>query len=323
MPNGWFWPSRNTSRVSATPSPSASRSSVMRLGLTPIGGGAPHRADHGVVEERPGRAVRAHRPRRPARRRWAAPRSSGDARGRRAKALTLSPGAAIGVWPGLQPRAVGIFSVGMLPCGLAAGIAGALPHAGSGEPPVSRRIWSAAPPITATPRAKRVEKLTALASRCHGPTRPQEGIKVCGPVRRTARRFCPRSSALCAGFGRSLGVLQPLLRLSGAPAGRDPALDLAGHPLEPVRIGRRGNLGAQLTGDVVHRGTLVVSCAARSRPGPKPVAAVFIGIAGRLRLDFARQKIDLWRQTGPATSGWERRRARSDDRGPLGNPHCQ
>ena len=35
MPNGWFSPSRNISRVSATPSPSASRSSVMRFGLTP------------------------------------------------------------------------------------------------------------------------------------------------------------------------------------------------------------------------------------------------------------------------------------------------
>src|SRR5262249_38748828 len=77
-----------------------------------------------------------------------------------ANALTLSPGAATGVCPSLHPRAVGIFRVGMLPCGLPAGIVGALPHAGSGEPLVSRRICSAAPPTRATPRAKRVEKLT-------------------------------------------------------------------------------------------------------------------------------------------------------------------
>jgi hypothetical protein len=35
MPNGWFSPSMKTSRVSATPSPSLSRNSVMRLALTP------------------------------------------------------------------------------------------------------------------------------------------------------------------------------------------------------------------------------------------------------------------------------------------------
>ena len=33
MPNGEFKPDRKTERVSATPSPSASRSSVMRLAL--------------------------------------------------------------------------------------------------------------------------------------------------------------------------------------------------------------------------------------------------------------------------------------------------
>ena len=48
-----------------------------------------------------------------------------------ANALTLSPGAATGVCPGAHPLAVGIFSVGRLPCGFAAGIAGALPMAGS------------------------------------------------------------------------------------------------------------------------------------------------------------------------------------------------
>jgi hypothetical protein len=35
MPKGWLSPDRKLSRVSATPSPSASRSSVMRFGLTP------------------------------------------------------------------------------------------------------------------------------------------------------------------------------------------------------------------------------------------------------------------------------------------------
>ena len=35
MPKGWFSPSRKVSRTSATPSPSASRSSVMRFGLAP------------------------------------------------------------------------------------------------------------------------------------------------------------------------------------------------------------------------------------------------------------------------------------------------
>jgi len=35
MPNGWFNPSMNISRFSATPSPSMSRSKVMRFALTP------------------------------------------------------------------------------------------------------------------------------------------------------------------------------------------------------------------------------------------------------------------------------------------------
>ena len=68
-------------------------------------------------------------------------------------------------------------------------------------------------------------------------------------------------------------------------------LDLAGHPLEPVRIGRRGKLGAQLTGDFVHRGLWFFQCAARSRPGPKPVAAVFIGIAGGFALTSPDRKL--------------------------------
>jgi hypothetical protein len=35
MPNGWFICSRNTSWISATPSPSASRNNVMRFALVP------------------------------------------------------------------------------------------------------------------------------------------------------------------------------------------------------------------------------------------------------------------------------------------------
>jgi hypothetical protein len=50
----------------------------------------------------------------------------------------------------------------MLPCGRAVGIFGVLPHAGSCGPCVSRRIWSAAPPINATMRAKPSEKFNAL-----------------------------------------------------------------------------------------------------------------------------------------------------------------
>src|ERR1700722_19215473 len=79
-----------------------------------------------------------------------------------ANALTLSPGAASGVWPGLQPWAVGILRVGILPCGLAGGIAGELPQAGSGEPWVNWRDTRAAPPTSATARAKTSEKLKAL-----------------------------------------------------------------------------------------------------------------------------------------------------------------
>jgi hypothetical protein len=58
--------------------------------------------------------------------------------------------------------AVGILSVGILPCGLAAGIAGELPQAGSCDPSVSRRISSAVPPVSATTRAKMSETFTAL-----------------------------------------------------------------------------------------------------------------------------------------------------------------
>src|ERR1700691_2220578 len=84
-----------------------------------------------------------------------------------ANALTLSPGAATGVCPCAHPWAVGILRVGILPCGLACGIAGALPHAGSGEPCVNWRDTRAAPPITATTRANTSVKLNALFPMVH------------------------------------------------------------------------------------------------------------------------------------------------------------
>ena len=46
-----------------------------------------------------------------------------------AKALTLSPGATVGAFPAASLCAVGILSVGRLPCGLAAGMAGLAPKA--------------------------------------------------------------------------------------------------------------------------------------------------------------------------------------------------
>src|SRR5260221_12020463 len=80
-----------------------------------------------------------------------------------ANALTLNPGAATGVCPGAHPWAVGILSVGMLPCGFASGIAGALSHAGSGEPCRNCRVTRAAPPTTAATRAKTFEKLNVVS----------------------------------------------------------------------------------------------------------------------------------------------------------------
>ncbi|HEY4045124.1 MAG TPA: hypothetical protein VGM32_25215, partial [Rhodopila sp.] len=71
-----------------------------------------------------------------------------------ANALTLSPGAAVGVCPGAHPLAVGILSVGILPCGLAGGIVGVVPQAGCCTPAVRRRSRSAESPINATTDAK-------------------------------------------------------------------------------------------------------------------------------------------------------------------------
>ena len=75
----------------------------------------------------------------------------------------MSPGAATGVRPAVQPLAVGIFSVGM-PCGFAAGIAGALPKAGSWHAACRRRHRIAAAPTSATMRAKMPDKLIAHPS---------------------------------------------------------------------------------------------------------------------------------------------------------------
>src|SRR6266567_4681867 len=94
-----------------------------------------------------------------------------------AKALTLSPGAATGVWPGVQPLAVGILSVGMLPCGFAAGITGALPRAGVFGVPCSRRHDTVAAPISATPRAKMSEKLILMLPRRAHASRNQPAVK--------------------------------------------------------------------------------------------------------------------------------------------------
>ena len=53
----------------------------------------------------------------------------------------MSPGAAIGSCPSPQPRAVGIFKVGIAPCGFASGIAGAAPHAATcGTPCILRNV---------------------------------------------------------------------------------------------------------------------------------------------------------------------------------------
>src|SRR5690606_30443686 len=75
-----------------------------------------------------------------------------------ANALTLSPEAAVGVWPWDHPLAVGIFRVGM-PCDLAAGITGALPKAGLGSPSFRCRTRIATAPISATICAIMPEKL--------------------------------------------------------------------------------------------------------------------------------------------------------------------
>src|SRR3712207_4709422 len=70
-----------------------------------------------------------------------------------AKALTLRPGAAIGVCPTVHPFAAGILSVLRLPCDVAAGISGVLENAGSYVPSRLPRALAIVPPTMATPRA--------------------------------------------------------------------------------------------------------------------------------------------------------------------------
>ena len=70
-----------------------------------------------------------------------------------AKALTASPGAVSGTWPGSHPLAVGIFSV-MMPCRLASGMVGAVPTACTLGAP-NRLIATIVPPTTAVARARK------------------------------------------------------------------------------------------------------------------------------------------------------------------------
>ncbi len=76
--------------------------------------------------------------------------------------LTLRPGATVGLVPSRQPRAVGIFRVGMAPCGFASGKLGLSPQAGGGVGPCCRRHRTADAPINATMRAKKAEKLMEI-----------------------------------------------------------------------------------------------------------------------------------------------------------------
>ena len=69
----------------------------------------------------------------------------------------------MGVRPDGHPRAVGIFSVGIAPCGLASGIVGLAPQAGACSPYRIRRNSNAVPPINATTREKPAEKLTLMS----------------------------------------------------------------------------------------------------------------------------------------------------------------
>jgi hypothetical protein len=100
--------------------------------------------------------------------------------------LTLSPDAATGICPSLQPWAVGIFSVGRLPCGFATGTTGALPQAGSGAGPCRLRHRMAAAPIEATTRAKMPDKPMSFPcrSRAHYPTSTR--LKTLSPAWRLA-----------------------------------------------------------------------------------------------------------------------------------------
>ena len=157
MPKGWLCWSTNVSRDSATPSRSASRSSVMQSGLAPM---APARfivatiAWPKMVRGAPGLDIASDTVTSPL----------GSTRIQRgcfnpvAKALTFSPAAAVGAWPGPQPCAVGIFSVEIKPCGLAGGMTGASPMAAVGSV-AGRRHQTARSPTMATALAKNPDPL--------------------------------------------------------------------------------------------------------------------------------------------------------------------
>src|SRR3990167_2034266 len=157
MPKGEFKPLSSTERMSATPSPSVSRSRVMRLALgtaaparfithpltqalMPVGGAAlggalgsaPHTPPLGSTSSQRG---------------WS--RS-------RAKACTRRPGAGVGMAPAGQPRAGAMFTVG-ISARLGAGKAGLLP-----EPSATvKRAGSAQAPSassTAVPAAAQAKR---------------------------------------------------------------------------------------------------------------------------------------------------------------------
>ena len=154
MPNGWF--RFSSSAVALLGHAVAVGIAQQRdaVGAHAERGGAAHggRPSRGRTASAAGRPTATPRP--PSRRRWAAPGSSAGASSPVAKALTLKPGAATGSCPGAQPCAVGIFSVGMRPCGRAAGIWGAAPTAALRTAPCSRRHRMAPAPTRATARAK-------------------------------------------------------------------------------------------------------------------------------------------------------------------------
>jgi hypothetical protein len=113
---GRVQPSSSTERRSATPSPSVSRSRVMRLALGTPAPALHHQAHHPALDAQARRrAWAAHWSRPPAHRHWAAPAASADDPDRAANALTRVPGAGWGTAPGGQPTAGAMFTVGASP----------------------------------------------------------------------------------------------------------------------------------------------------------------------------------------------------------------
>src|SRR5262245_2007826 len=111
----------------------------------------------------------------------------------------------------------------MAPCDLACGISGALPHAGSGGLPCSRRQSSAAPPINATIRAMMPEKfigfsqsgwpdcravswLGSLPKRCAGKMLLRGLIKCCAACIAQARSLTAQACGDRAHIGDLAGT---------------------------------------------------------------------------------------------------------------------